>query len=411
MSRTSGGWLALAALVQTVNAEEEKKEEEGKKACKDWSFYKSMPKSESAIEEFTSDEEIMARVDLLADDEVLFLESYLSYCGVCAAWKPSIKAFSLAATNSTFQDELRAQGKKMPRVITGAINCACESGENCNYNGFPTFNWFEKGDRKAKKFEFKTELIFPLVRGKYDCLQASSMVWGTMKNTDPKPEEKLFDKSSPFCAKAESSSQILPTRRWPSVAQAVWNFDDARISFLNILQDMVRRLEHSEGEALEKLTKDANAVLDVTLKTLPFSGYDKKSLKSWQTNLPNINDTTPALQGLALNPVENEYHTCTGEKQYTCALWQFLHLLCAHAGGDDGARPVDVMEAIRIVVDDFFHCSECRRHFLDHYEKKDWGRQELIDHPDNMDNEALQLWLWRAHNNITARTFIEKYGF
>jgi hypothetical protein len=398
---------ALTALSEVVADQE----------CKEWAFYKTMPKSESAVEEFTSDEEIMARVDLLADDEVLVLESYLSYCGVCAAWKPSIKAFSLAATNTTFQDELRAQGKNMPRVVVGAINCACESGDNCNYNGFPIFNWFEKGDRKAKKFEFQQELIFPLVRGKYDCLQASSMVWGTMHITEPKPEDKLFDKSSPFCTKSETKHETPPTRRWPSTAQGVWNFDDARISFLNVLMDMVRRLENSEGEALDKLTKDANTVLDVALKTLPFSGYDEKSLRSWQENLPNVNGATPALLGLALIPTENEYHTCSGEKQYTCALWQFFHLLCAHAGtdghapGEDGSRPYEVMEAIRIVVDDFFHCSECRRHFLDHYEKKDWGRQALIDNPDDMNNDALQLWLWRAHNDVTARTFIERYFF
>ena len=97
------------------------------------------------------------------------------------------------------------------------------------------------------------------------------------------------------------------------------------------------------------------------------------------------------------------FNTCS---QYSCALWRLLHMFTIPdmennspiPTRNDKMGPLQVMEGIRMVVENFFSCSECRTHFLAHYDSKDFGRSE-----ENLDWKQLALWLWRFHNGVSSR--------
>ena len=80
----------------------------------------------------------------------------------------------------------------------------------------------------------------------------------------------------------------------------------------------------------------------------------------------------------------------------SCATWRLLHSISL---GGTHLTPQDAMLTIRIIVDKFFSCIECRAHFLQHYDACDFGR---CDSP-NPSWKDVTLWLWRVHNAVTLR--------
>ena len=92
--------------------------------------------------------------------------------------------------------------------------------------------------------------------------------------------------------------------------------------------------------------------------------------------------------------------TCSGIGHgYPCVLWQLFHFLALHSA-DSG---LETLITIRNFVDRFFRCDACQQHFrlmsaclLD--EDMPCGIDKLA-----FDSRAASMWLWSAHNNITAR--------
>ena len=229
-----------------------------------------------------------------------------------------------------------------------------------------------------------------------------------MRETNP--NTTLFDKkTSGFCPE-EQEKTTPPTQRWP-MAAGRWSLRDARISLLSGMSDMIRRIQNAEGEERSKLSHDAYFILETVIANLGLSSADAQNLRLFQDALPDVT-TLPALEGLSSNPSDNEYEICTGDKVLACGLWQLFHLLSARSGPSPRASPHRVMKTIRTFVDDFFKCEECRRHFLEHYEKSDFGRELITERDDenNNNHKNVQLWLWRFHNAVTTRTFFERWG-
>lgn len=82
----------------------------------------------------------------------------------------------------------------------------------------------------------------------------------------------------------------------------------------------------------------------------------------------------------------------------TCALWRLFHIFSLGKGGEaTGIEHLTAMEAIHVTVDKFFSCTECRDHFLLHYNQCDFGRCEAQSWKD------VALWLYRLHNQVTLR--------
>eukprot|EP00927_Polykrikos_kofoidii_P031619 TRINITY_DN27169_c0_g1_i1.p1 TRINITY_DN27169_c0_g1~~TRINITY_DN27169_c0_g1_i1.p1 ORF type:complete len:394 (-),score=74.51 TRINITY_DN27169_c0_g1_i1:86-1267(-) len=104
-------------------------------------------------------------------------------------------------------------------------------------------------------------------------------------------------------------------------------------------------------------------------------------------------------------------------RTYTCGLWVLFHLLTiavaegwrevnpvgdSKTGNGKGKRwptPAVALERIRGFVEHFFGCSDCVSHFLAAFDGCFFGRCEL----EPQDGLGSALWLWRMHNNVSAR--------
>ena len=93
---------------------------------------------------------------------------------------------------------------------------------------------------------------------------------------------------------------------------------------------------------------------------------------------------------------------------YTCGLWTLFHTLSFSAPAA-GLKPSATMAAIRAFVEHFFGCEVCRRNFLDMYDRCLYGRCDIQDDADPAaQQQALAMWLWRAHNDVNLRLAAER---
>jgi len=104
------------------------------------------------------------------------------------------------------------------------------------------------------------------------------------------------------------------------------------------------------------------------------------------------------------------WHLC---KTYTCGLWMLFHILSlVGATQDVEVKFLDtkiqegpqVLHRIRRFVEYFFGCEDCASHFSETYDSCAGGRCDLK--PGDGRGDAL--WLWRVHNNVTARVARER---
>jgi hypothetical protein len=95
---------------------------------------------------------------------------------------------------------------------------------------------------------------------------------------------------------------------------------------------------------------------------------------------------------------DSKLKSCTS---LTCALWRVLHVFSIGLGGKPRTliSAVDAMTSIRAIMDEFSSCAECRSHFLQHYDRCDFGRCDSSEPTW----EKTAIWLWRFHNAVTLR--------
>ena len=86
---------------------------------------------------------------------------------------------------------------------------------------------------------------------------------------------------------------------------------------------------------------------------------------------------------------EPQYRSCSG---FSCAMWKLLHVMTVSPELDSSAK-----SDIRFVIDHYFSCEECRKNFLEHFDKCDFGGC------DSTDPMSVALWLWRLHNGVNER--------
>ena len=101
----------------------------------------------------------------------------------------------------------------------------------------------------------------------------------------------------------------------------------------------------------------------------------------------------------AIDPHSAHWHVCHAVKLWACGFWQLLHILAAALVKDSDAQAVDARDCIYEFVRDFFPCPSCRSHFLEQYEACEHGVCDV----GAGGAAALQAWLWRLHNAVTAR--------
>ncbi|CAD7974715.1 unnamed protein product [Amoebophrya sp. A25] len=102
-------------------------------------------------------------------------------------------------------------------------------------------------------------------------------------------------------------------------------------------------------------------------------------------------------------------------RSYSSALWQLMQILCVvvdrhfapvPAGPGMALRggfPVGkrlFYDRLRAFIDNFFGCDDCRRKFLDRFDRCAFGRCDA--------SQAASLWLWELHNRVTQRVARER---
>uniref|UniRef100_M4BH74 Sulfhydryl oxidase n=1 Tax=Hyaloperonospora arabidopsidis (strain Emoy2) TaxID=559515 RepID=M4BH74_HYAAE len=99
----------------------------------------------------------------------------------------------------------------------------------------------------------------------------------------------------------------------------------------------------------------------------------------------------------------SEYRSWALCKTYTCGLWTLFHTITAsktdvtEISTEEPWKPSKIMAAIRLYIENFFGCEECREHFMR------LNPASIIDKLAAIDIEephAVVLWIWRMHNTV-----------
>lgn len=208
----------------------------------------------------------------------------------------------------------------------------------------------------------------------------------------------------------------------------------------DVIADEMRRFKVS-GPPVETLTSDPKASVDAALVAFrmglhdavfqrgPLSGDRLIAMlewldacgfalpvKTWRARADALRDNLAKQPSWSLNafykllkkhdvvePTQREWEqlghcapvasaSSSGVGGYPCSLWTLFHTLLANS--DRHAAP-HVLAAVRAFVVNFFGCTECADHF-----DKMWHDDHGTDAHDAFD---ANLWLWRAHNQVSRR--------
>mmetsp|Transcript_8982 Transcript_8982/g.33873 ORF Transcript_8982/g.33873 Transcript_8982/m.33873 type:complete len:503 (-) Transcript_8982:31-1539(-) len=113
--------------------------------------------------------------------------------------------------------------------------------------------------------------------------------------------------------------------------------------------------------------------------------------------------------------IEDKYDWCYGGELvlesgvggYSCSLWLLFHSMMANTYPSEADPELNTLHAINLWVEHFFSCRPCSAHFMDMWTSADHrgytGRTAAYH-----SHEKASLWLWRAHNKVSARLAAEE---
>eukprot|EP00927_Polykrikos_kofoidii_P044005 TRINITY_DN38102_c0_g1_i1.p1 TRINITY_DN38102_c0_g1~~TRINITY_DN38102_c0_g1_i1.p1 ORF type:complete len:559 (-),score=65.49 TRINITY_DN38102_c0_g1_i1:95-1771(-) len=170
------------------------------------------------------------------------------------------------------------------------------------------------------------------------------------------------------------------------------------------------------GTSLPTATSRAD-IQSVHRQVLAFvSRYGGLRSQEWYALLERT--TLDGISFEAARSPEKRWRSCL---HYTCGLWTLFHVLTLAQTQKAMHSPLVVAGVsltkslpprIRSFVANFFGCVDCVRNFLQLYDSCAHGRcaqhtaADLVNgssHGQRGDGVTAALWLWRAHNNVTAR--------
>lgn len=89
---------------------------------------------------------------------------------------------------------------------------------------------------------------------------------------------------------------------------------------------------------------------------------------------------------------------CQGSKphfrRYPCGMWTLFHVLTVQARASSSTDPLEVLQAMRGYVYNFFGCRECAEHF-------NAMAEQSLAQVDSLSSAIL--WLWSRHNQVNNR--------
>lgn len=337
------------------------------------------------------------------------VEFYVSWCGLCKLW--SVYYVKLA--------------KKLLRMVPDkkfefhAISCVpnrvlCQKQK---IKGYPALKVFRPGDGEGVLIKYTD--VTPL-----SVLNALAI--NTEHLNEPIGADDLIVGFQATPGIGDGHSKNRRTR------EDIMN--DVHLSF-----DFAMRNSIFMEEGDDKLSREAKRTLKNWLKlmrkTIPLSWVElQKLLEKLTRNFGYISKNEGYLMKYLdqHRPPSQEWSlSCSmGEpgRGYTCGLWELFHTVTVGVV-DFNKNQVDekkllptefVARTIRNYVDHFFHCDECREHFIAAFDScahdrctelkntAKLGAKDETNHLQIKEWEKLPLWLFQSHNAVNERLLKEK---
>ncbi|CAI5708981.1 unnamed protein product [Hyaloperonospora brassicae] len=99
----------------------------------------------------------------------------------------------------------------------------------------------------------------------------------------------------------------------------------------------------------------------------------------------------------------SEHKTWALCETYTCGLWTLFHSMTVSKveitenSSEEPWKPSKIMASIRLYVDNFFGCEECREHFM---RLNPASVIEKLGAMDTKGPDAVVMWIWKMHNMV-----------
>lgn len=301
-------------------------------------------------------------VELDRSDRIWVVVFYAHWCGHCVSYAPE---FMRLAESLIYPSQLEF----------GAIDCASpdmsqiDSDDVCrkyDVRSYPTIRMFRHG---------KSERDLPRE------IEELKLEIATVHSPESSP---LPPQTFPKWIRSEDGSKFTNTD-----SQEV--IHDASLAMYEILRREVFR-------GSDTILKDADFTNLMRILEICFnSGIQDHMRKGCESALAVLKSGRSLSRArwntiLAENfphQTETEYRSCAG---FSCAMWRLLHVMTFSSSLESSSK-LD----IRFVIDQYFSCEECRKNFLEHFDKCDFGVCEASD------PISVALWLWRLHNGVNER--------
>jgi thiol-disulfide isomerase/thioredoxin len=148
-------------------------------------------------------------------------------------------------------------------------------------------------------------------------------------------------------------------------------------------------------DGLSKLTRLVGLCIDLNVTDNLTNACTK--IANDLSRFSTISQTTwlSILEGTSFpNDPPESFRSC---RNFSCGMWRLLHAMSLIV-----QPPVEALESIRFIIDKYFSCEECRKHFLAYYDSCDFERPNCINY-QTPTTDAVAIWLWKLHNGVNVR--------
>lgn len=336
---------------------------------------------------------------------VAIVEFYAPWCPHCQHFAPTYGS-------------LATQYEDAPSVTFFAVNCE-DHADVCTANevkGFPTIKAFVKNTNSTYKGD---QTLGNLTAWITESLAEHGL-----------PAPKIKEAPAPAW-QHENKTRISPSpvRRMDLAATLFNGFEQMigqipdgghmSVTKTGALLTWLHRVSTIPGLAvpLQQMVKSTADGLSLTGRSTA-TGISKASLSSALDDLQlwgfayGKKGSYPTLRGN-----EKEWSACAGPGHgYPCGLWQLLHSLTVYSDGGPASSGIALASAypaatdeemtdaqkvlvdIRLFIEQFFPCEQCRSHFLQEVGAPDGEVVRSISSRGDV-----LLWLWRTHNKVSKR--------
>lgn len=294
------------------------------------------------------------------------------------------------------------------RVTIGAVDCVAHR-DICNVKGYPTIRLYRDGnvtelpraDKDLLKWADEACGQRPLDLGSDSAVEQMGAVEAPLRAAEIAPfSDRIADA---IRAAVFTLDNNVPDSVTASGIRDIRSFLRILTTFSGEIGPAFGRLESSLSGAGDALTRaGVSTPLRTWRRVYGLWRRDNIDILS-RVSKHQYDDVLVGSVDRGVSAGQGDYIACPG---YTCAIWQLLHAATINCGWPDHPSMSMCHEGVVGFVRTLFPCHECRDNFLNrHRDWKDHARSDeaINDGKDPEILHAIAMWLWNAHNEVTAR--------